>query len=375
MRQFKLLMVEDDPEFVKHSHLLREEYEAEFPICFVVDDVTSLADAMAIIQEKEFDGAVVDLKLSSDRVDGTFEGNEIIEQFTAMVRCPVIVFSANHMNLSDGARQHVFDVIPRDQGFEKVLRQFHLIQQSGLTEIMASDGMIEGYLNQIYWDVVAKRIKTWMGYAESGQETRDAMLRHILGHLVELIGQDASCHYPDEAYLHVFDNKKLKTGQLFNCRESSNPYIVISPACDLATGKSDYVQFCRIYQHNEDPLASCIFAVKEAQNAVSIAEDLEAKDKAERKLASVSSKLYNFTSSKPADYLHYIPKRDDFDGGVINFRDIRSIKKGDFMEKFIPLGIQISSPFLKDIVGRFASYYARQGAPNFEINCLRKQLI
>ena len=61
-----------------------------------------------------------------------------------------------------------------------------------------------------------------------------------------------------------------------------------------------------------------------------------------------------------------LPETDFFEGGVLNFRKLTTWHKDEFDQKFGKLTIQISPFFIKDIVSRFSSYYARQGQPEID---------
>ena len=65
-------------------------------------------------------------------------------------------------------------------------------------------------------------------------------------------------------------------------------------------------------------------------------------------------------------YYHWLPETEFFAGGFINFRKIATHTQEDFDQTFENPSIQVSAPFLKDIVARFSSYYARQGQPDID---------
>lgn len=369
---FRLLIVEDDAESHEQYQLYIEEFASDKPIEFDVKTARSFDEADSLTSRFEFDGAVVDLKLRTDGNEGEFEGNRLIEEFTSTVRCPVIVYSANHMNLSEDARKRVFKVFSRDDVFNDVLQNFYLIQECGLPEIMKKKGLIEGYLDQIYWDVISERIDTWTEYSLSGRNTKNAMLRLILNHLIELIGQDHSKYFPDEAYLTISTETAYKTGQLFKDENTNSTYMIISPACDLVIHqsgpKSEFIQLCRVYGHREEPVLSHIQKA-DAELPPNTDPDYE-RLRLERK---ASCSFLKNGPSNGADFYHYLPKSGLFDGGVINFREVLTVTRETMSSNYRPLGIQVSAPFLKDIVGRYSSYYSRQGQPVFDFGELRPE--
>ena len=74
-------------------------------------------------------------------------------------------------------------------------------------------------------------------------------------------------------------------------------------------------------------------------------------------------KLKNVLGNNYTEYFHWLPKTNFFLGGFLNFRKLTTQTEKEFGEKFNPPKIQISPFFVKDIIARFSSYYARQGQP------------
>lgn len=67
-------------------------------------------------------------------------------------------------------------------------------------------------------------------------------------------------------------------------------------------------------------------------------------------------------------YYCWLPKTSCFNNGaVINFRRVSTYSQKELDESFNSPVIQVASPFLKDIISRFSSYYARQGQPDINI--------
>ena len=75
------------------------------------------------------------------------------------------------------------------------------------------------------------------------------------------------------------------------------------------------------------------------------------------------------------DYYHWLPTVDNFPGGVINFRKTLALPESVFKKDFSPPIIQISSQFIKDIISRFSTYYARQGQPEFEFDLILDNIL
>ena len=92
------------------------------------------------------------------------------------------------------------------------------------------------------------------------------------------------------------------------------------------------------------------------------------KDKKENKLKNVFGNNYT-------DYFHWLPKTKFFDGGFLSFRKISTLTKEEFRDAYNQPHIQISPHFVKDILSRFSSYYARQGQPDIERDKIIEEII
>ena len=70
-------------------------------------------------------------------------------------------------------------------------------------------------------------------------------------------------------------------------------------------------------------------------------------------------------NNNKSNYYHCLPATDFFPLGFLNFRYLSTLGEEDIRNRFdLPPFIQISPPFVKDMVARFSSYYARQGQPD-----------
>ena len=90
----------------------------------------------------------------------------------------------------------------------------------------------------------------------------------------------------------------------------------------------------------------------------------------------VFSKLIT-NSAKP--YYHYIPRHSSINAGIIDFQDKYSIPVEELEQKINTKAADnfatISMPFLKDLIERYSSYYARQGSPDFDSDEIIESLI
>ena len=223
----------------------------------------------------------------------------------------------------------------------------------GCTRIMGGRGIIEQTLSQVFLKNLIPQIDKWIDYGEDdSSRTEKALFRHTLNHLLQLLDDDADSCFPEEVYLHPPINDDIRTGSLVKEKESGKWFAVMSPACDLVLREDGNRNTDRILIVEVD-LGTTLFPWFDDTN-------LSKTRKGELKRA--------FGNNKSA-YHHWLPKTDFFEGGFLNFRKLFTWEIEQFQEKFhTPPEIQISLSFVKDIVARFSSYYARQGQPDIDFD-------
>ncbi len=159
-------------------------------------------------------------------------------------------------------------------------------------------------------------------------------------------------------------------GVLLQEKDNTNRYLVISPLCDLAKHdgiyKTDTVQIIKIETYSDivDKMARKKYADKhpeilEPQHNLSDSETISIK----KIKKDIETKIKN----NRYEFLHFMPSVEHHNGGVINFRKISFLDIDKFCGKYNNPLLKIAPQFLKTIVSRFSSYYARQGQPEFII--------
>ena len=145
-------------------------------------------------------------------------------------------------------------------------------------------------------------------------------------------------------------SEDIETGSIVKENVSNQPFVILSPACDLVIRgnrgfKTDRILLVEIEQEN---------------NIVDDALDgIVQRRKKEDRLKAVFNNNHR-------DYYHWLPEAYSFDGGFLNFRKLVALDEEKFNQEFGKPLIQISPSFVKDIVSRFSSFYARQGQPDIE---------
>ncbi len=339
MNIFQLLIVEDDEQEIAtcRDTILRykdeKQREVELVACKDVEEAFSMLD-------NSIDGAIIDLKLG-DLGNG---GNQVIRKIEELhFRIPVVILTATPGAAdADCANIGVFKKGDPGTGYAELFDQFWDIHNTGLTRIMGGRGVIERNLNKVFLKNLLPHREIWIKYGKTDPpRTEKALLRHTLNHLLQLLDDDEDRCYPEEVYLRPPLIEEIRIGSLVRETNSKKWFAVMNPACDLVVRKKER-KTDRILLVEVDP---------------------------EKTLHLKSSELKQAYGNNKLAFYHWLPETDFFEGGFLNFRKLETLEIEKFDEKFeMPPKIQISPSFVKDIVARFSSYYARQGQPDIDFD-------
>lgn len=346
MNTFKILLIEDEKE-------QKEIFEDAVEVFNSKNDCTLEHDIAGNIQEAKdkldgsFDGAIIDLKLGDDEEGG----NEIVRELgESLARIPVTFVTA----FPDLVLDHplVISTRSRDEGtYESDLQRFQAICDTGLTRILGGRGIIEKNLNRVFLHNLLPLMPKWELYGKADSErTERALLRLTLNHLSHLLDDDEESRFPEEVYLAPPLTQDIRTGSVVRDKQDDRWFGVMTPACDLVVRENG--------ERNTDKIL-----VVEVDPGTSLFPWFEDTELSNNKRGKLRTAFRNNHST----YYHWLPPIDSFQGGFLNFRKLFALNENVFSERFeIPPLIQIAPSFVKDVVGRFSSYYARQGQPDID---------
>jgi len=366
MALFNLLLVEDNDKEIETFRDTLERYQAETGREINPVVAKQKEDALANLSNT-FDGAIVDINLNRDRD----AGNQILDVILNQYRIPVVVYTATPADVPADYQNRVKVISRGTVLYDVPLDYLFDMYNTGLTNILGGRGSIESLMNDVFWKNIVPQLDTWTKHKTGGKDTEKALLRLTINHIIELIDEYDGRYIPEEMYISPVISKALKTGCIVKKRNTDQYCVVLSPACDLALHngqfKTDRVMVCLIEKTDmsivENSRKDSIISISDSDT------DEQKKVKAE-KIGKAQKTLKLLQSNNYASYFHYLPKTNVFEGGFINFRKVETFKPTDFGKGFESPSAQISTAFVKDIVSRFSSYYARQGQPDFDLEHL-----
>ena len=380
MNNMKLILIEDyyqDAEMCQTAVADFNDENGDPNVELEIYD--NINDGLEALNNSYFDGAIIDMKLAADGD----EGNQALDLIRGnLKRIPVAICTGTPDSISFSDDIPLIGVFRKGEvKYIDIIKNFWDIYITGLTKIMGGVGQIEKSLSQIFIKHLLPEIikstvsdkgsasseSNWVRYAKkNSHETEEALLRHTINHLThELYKSDGTC-YPDEMLIRLLGPTPINTGCILKHEESGIFYIVMSPACDLAERKSE---------SSEGESRKCNTdraMLVEIQNLDDILSNNEKYKKAstDTQKENIKQSLFGgIKANKGGQYYHWLPILDSCqEGAAINFRRVSTYDEADLNKYFGSPVIQVASPFLKDIISRFSSYYARQGQPDINMD-------
>lgn len=355
MSNFKLLIVEDSQKEIDENFLpTLFRFNKQKQVEIEHETALTLHDAMEKL-DGTYDGVTLDLKLVRPDGSGNDSGNDAIREIHAKYRIPIAVVTATPLDVSDEFSPFV-EVFLRDDGFDAPLEYLLHIYSTGLTKIMGGRGKIETAMDQIFWNNIIPHINSWTAHAQV-ENIEGVFLRYVVSHIHELLEDDGHA-LPQEMYVSPPISSTLRTGSILKKKNVEEYAVVLTPPCDLVIRgngecKTDKILICDI-QDFEELKKSALDGITNATKRI--------------------NRLEKILKNNESDYYHWLPKSSVFVGGVVNFRWISSLSKHDINELYEVPAVQITSPFIKDLLSRFSGYYARQGQPDFDVKKLAEEM-
>lgn len=376
MTNLDLLILEDSDHDFENIHKANFDIfnKANKNINFAYQEnrATDIKQALDLLNsDKNFYAAIIDLKITNERADDA-KGNILIERIYKKFRIPIFVYSNNLPLLDEsfsGDQSFLLRAyIKAQKPFIDILNEIEGFFNLGIIDILGKRGILDNFLNKIFWEHFSAKIDHWSSIEKSKEEKEKILIRYISEHLKEHLelkeGNDLFDHYvPEEVYIFPKIKPFLFTGSILKNVEDEFFYLVLNPSCDFAQQKAHYVLISKIDPQNS-LLQSAIKRNKKFQ-------DLDDKDPQKiEALICINKLLCNGLSPR----YHYLPGINSFEGGLIDFQKLTTLKQREINGKYEIVGT-VTSSFMKDITARFSYYYSRQGSPDFEWADIIKKLL
>ena len=348
-----LIIVEDDKstrDMYEDSIVTFNKENDQYRIaCNLLEDDEKVPE---ILYNQRIDAIIIDLLWKHRQGKGKKDGYNLVEKIYDDCRVPIFIVSGN-LNLldKDYKESPIFKMYDRDQiNNTELFDKIKELYKTGYTRALGNQSKIDKKLRDVFLDHMAETIHYWSGHDMQTQR----MLRFAITRINEMLNLKSDhkegdhTHDEYDAIEFYIKNpakkrseisKKPFTGDIVQYNEKE--YVVMTTACDMENKKTDYVVLCGIDYEK----------VKEIKTKI--------KDENRRK--SGINDLEKYVNNNVLRY-HLLPPCQLFEGGLVDFQNIASVKKEDFESNYTVI-VSINPVFHKDIQARSSPYYGRQGQP------------
>lgn len=330
MEQFNMLLVEDgkmDIELIEDT--VGRMNDSQDSVMYSLDVAKTVEEAYSKVKTNEYHGCIVDIKLGGDE-----NGNDFVKALVEGFRVPVVVYSATPDCEAPVKCYTKSQVEP-----SVVIKELEEENATGIFRVLGGRGIIEKRITEVFWNVLYPNMDTWKEYQKMDKNTEEILLRYTVAYLIELLDEEKTAYCTEEMYIIGPIEEPIKTGCIYENKQSKVNYVLLSPPCDIVKQKdgkrkSDSLLLCEI-----EPIAW---------------ENIDRSD------------IVNVIKNNKGDYYHWLPDNKLYRGGRLNFRKVLSCPINVFSEEYEFKGVKIQERFVKNVLQRFSAYYSRQGQPDFD---------
>lgn len=358
--QLTVLVIEDDDSQFETYEDGAEEYGEANNVEIKFMRGKKAEDAIPLMAENDFDGAIIDLNLDSGNPEEA-SGNSVLSEIKRRRRFPVLVVSGNLGNIDSEHEEDtsaLFRLLDRDIPNEEIFSIICGIHKTGIVDILGGRGGIEKKLGEIFWSHLAKDMDCWIG--KEGQA--NAFLRYTVSHLLEYLDlpseEEHNLYNEAEFYIKPPIREHIAPGDIV--KKGNERYVVLSPACDIAVREinedipvinAERITLYRVVDINRENFLKYRI-INEGDNT-----------------SKRESKLGEIIKGQNGRY-GFLPRYMELSQAIIDFQNIYTATIEEFVEDYDRMAT-ISGQFLKDIQARVTSYQGRPGQPDLD----KKQLI
>lgn len=366
MAEINVLIVENDKNDIQAYQDTIKTLNMEFKGKHVIKEVikTNEKEGLEALQS-DWSAAFIDLKLSTQDILSAQEGNNLVSQIYSKRRFPVYIITNTPGDVSPEFKVSDFLKINTKDGinYNEVFNEIIQIQETGILRIIGNQGLIEKYLDKIFWDNLSNSIGLWsQDDSRNSEQKEKSLLRYTILHMQEYLDEE-NCH-PSEFYITKPIKGNIFTGDIVTLDGSR--FIVLTPSCDIAlrsdgTRNTNKILFCRI------------------KNLKDEVKDFDKLTPETGKTNDNRKRLNRYVQNKSGGNFHFIPKHKSIAAGLIDFQDKMTIDEQEVEARIADKNIEriatVTMPFLKDIISRYSNYYSRQGSPDFDSDEVFKSIL
>jgi CheY-like chemotaxis protein len=362
MAEMQILFVEDETTQLQLFTDAVEEWNAAHPDRLLnIVHAATVADAHAMLANMRIDAALFDLRLPpSEGEKGTAKGgNDLVTTSLREVGVPVGIISGNPADFDTSiAASELVDIFNKGDVDVYAAVVAWLDSKWLLMAVLASARrQIQSSGAEIFVKRLWPRWQTYAGLTGADQEELTRIVtRQYVGHIAEALGLDGNGNapwHPYECFIHpALLEHRAQTGDVFTV--DGEPWVILTPACDMATKKVKLILLARIRSDGGDDWKKNIALL--GQEGLSKSQT-DARDRYFLKLVR-----QNVDGSE-----HFLPPLGEGGPMMVQFKELRTLELSWLNDNLEARAASIAPAFLANLVQRFGAYISRTGQPNIDI--------
>jgi CheY-like chemotaxis protein len=321
----------------------------------------NVSEAEQKLSEARIDCALLDLRLPSVEGGPVSEGhgNELVRTMLRSQGMPIAVLSGHTGEFDEELQRNemvrIFDKGAMD-GFSNAVGWLESCW-SMMQILHAARRRIEMSTSEVFTKRIWPQWQSLVDLPGANEERLTSIIsRQFLGHAAELMGLES----PDNEDWHPYENYVMPalldhrphTGDVFNLDGSR--WVVLTPQCDMATGKATSVL-----------LARCDGEVGGFLEKVSVIRDEASPEGRRNKAKKHLRDLINQNISASQHFLPPIPGEGQ--PVMVNFGELKTVALEDLNAALAGRVASVSPPFLSNLTQRFGAFMSRAGQPNINV--------
>jgi|SRR5690554_10392 len=290
----------------------------------------------------------------------------ILEEYKGN-RIPIFIHSSKLQHYDDlDDRGTVWKIEKSQNSIEDVCNKIRLMLDTDFLNIFRLGGKLESkimeeihkaFVNQFEKDEIEEIIKSIVSVGEEGISERVAevferiAIRSVYENWVsakEVEGELTEKKFNAfEHYYRRTSDYQIWTGDIFQSTENKEMTIVLTPRCNVGHDNYDELLLCRVIELGGQKLDEITHPKKGGERLrKNITDDV-----------TITGERHRF-----------LPKTPQFEGGVVDYKTMFTMKKEDFVTKFDTRLISLSDELTNDVVRKLTAYLSRGGISETEFS-------
>lgn len=350
--KYTILIIDDQEEAIESAKNEIENGFSDNPFKFNILTSKDFDEGYEIIRQGKADLVVLDVR--RDKTDTVAEdetlGRRIFDEVKEHSFIPVIFWTALPSSVDDQKSKPFITILQKDE-LERLPECIKEIISSGVIDTLKGiKNFVSDILRQHMWEQL---VPYWDEYANSG--SGDVIAQTLLSRVTRALESEMSGNissHPSRRYVYPPVSDGRTSGDIVKDQESGDLWVILTPACDFANSKFEYILVAKAGLLSDHPKY-----IKWINN-----------NKSKSSWGELSQNVLSATQGRYC----FLPAFRDLPDSVIDFENIKSITPEELNE--MEAVASLSSPFVEALLVQHSHFRGRVGTPDLNIGDLKERL-